>query len=83
NTLVAEIKLSTKTVQGPQQLKTYATQLNLKENSIGALVYGKTNPYEIKLIKEAIEALELKNNYNKIEIYQYNKEKRTIISYDV
>ncbi|MEM3872337.1 MAG: hypothetical protein QXE05_07250, partial [Nitrososphaeria archaeon] len=73
-----EIKLSTKTVQGPQQLKTYATQLNLKENSIGALVYGKTDPYEIKLIKEAIEAIELKNNYNKIEIYQYNQEKRTI-----
>ncbi|MEM4522617.1 MAG: DUF2400 family protein [Nitrososphaeria archaeon] len=78
NTLVAEIKLSTKTVQGPQQLKTYATQLNLKENSVGALVYGKTNPYEIKLIKEAIEALELKNNYTKIEIYQYNQAKRTI-----
>ncbi|MBC7091240.1 MAG: DUF2400 family protein [Nitrososphaeria archaeon] len=80
-TLVAEIKLTTKTIQGPQQLKTYATELKLKENSMGALVYGKTDPYEIKLIEESIEALELKNNYNKIEIYKYDEEKRTIDPY--
>ena len=78
-TLLAEIKLTTKTLQGPQQLKTYATQLKLKENSIGALVYEKTDPYEIKLIKESIEALELKNDYNKIEIYQYSQEKRAMV----
>ncbi len=78
--LLGEIKIMSKNIQGPQQLRIYLNELFSqgvsREERIGVLSYGRIYEGDLNFIRENVELLNLDKEFNMIYILDFHGDLR-------
>ena len=71
--LVAEVKRTTRGLEGPPQLRAYVNELFRRGFRVrkGILAYGSVDRYDLALVSEQLDHLSLSKDLEEVEVLEY------------